>query len=894
MEVLFNHSDAVKYVILVNENKFKTSDLVIYKDILEESCVIGVDIPIKNTIKKDEVERALKEIAKLEDLYDIEYILASDKALLKFLTTLSKPDLAVGMLLPQSKLVKKITNSPKHIVPIFDTYQITTTPYKLKMLQQLLQNLKGFNGGNKTEVYRQIETGFVKGFEKIKSEQDNFINTKSEALKVLTKLFKEPILFVDIETTGLYWYKDGLLTISFGTKDETAYCFDLRDEAISEVVSRFLLKYQESKKIVGHNWANFDNPFLIHNLYLKGNFYNAEDHTKYYEITQKQNYEDTLFLAYLVFNSTERTSNSLKALSYKWFGEYDENIDQSDLINADIREVATYNNIDVIATKRIYYWLLDILKQHPLKNELRKAYLSMIRQSKVLTYMALNGMEVDKAKLERLVVELPKMLEDDEKALIGYYDEEKKKEVIGHPKIAEAEILLRFSAMEKYNRQHKKQKTIADFKHIKFNIASPNHKQTLYYEVMGLPLLDKDRKTDKDTLAFWLENPNVSEEDKELIQQIKDIQDLKKALNTYITNLNDGCVHTGAGTYKVFNQFNQTGTLSRRLSSSGVVSLLTIPSGSKYGKTIKDVFKAPDGYMMVGADYSALESRVGINEAQDEALYAITKYGIDSHCYNTYSYWSDKMPDVKEAIENKTKGLEVGSVEYIKAIKDDINSIKKKYPKLRQDSKGYTFSLNYLKQRQSFKKNERFIYDNYWEAYKATYNYNMQTIEKAKSQELELPHPIFYITGCDRPLKANYYLSRFSSHYVLLPYLKSKLSWISSKDERVAVNFSIQSSGLATINATEWLYYNTPAFKYDTVLVNIIHDAVYAYLKEEISPDYREYLKRVVSGNSDIELQGNLISYSMEKFDDYFDKNASVFLPMEAEPEYGDTWATLS
>jgi hypothetical protein len=298
--------------------------------------------------------------------------------------------------------------------------------------------------------------------------------------------------------------------------------------------------------------------------------------------------------------------------------------------------------------------------------------------------------------------------------------------------------------------------------------------------------------------------------------------------------------------------------------------------------------------MMVGADYSALESRVQINESQDVALYAITKYDIDSHCYNTYSYWADKMPDIKTEVEKVSTQYQPGTEEYYKQIKPIINSIASKYKSLRQDSKTYTFSLNYLKARSSFKKSEQYIYDNYWSAYKITYQYNMRVIQQARQQELVLPHPIYFIEGVEKPYKVNYYLSRFSNHYILLPYLKSKMGWIYSKDERVAVNFSIQTAGIATLNSVEWLYYKTPAFEEDTILVNIIHDAVYAYLKEKISSKYAEWLKNYIGEDlHPIELQGRLIQKAMERFDTYFDPNQDVYLQMEAIPEYGDNWANL-
>ena len=50
--------------------------------------------------------------------------------------------------------------------------------------------------------------------------------------------------------------------------------------------------------------------------------------------------------------------------------------------------------------------------------------------------------------------------------------------------------------------------------------------------------------------------------------------------------------------------------------------------------------------------------------------------GYDGHCLRAFSYFRDKCPDIEDTPES-------------------INSMKKKYPKLRQDSKSPTFALTY-------------------------------------------------------------------------------------------------------------------------------------------------------------------------------------------------------
>ena len=50
--------------------------------------------------------------------------------------------------------------------------------------------------------------------------------------------------------------------------------------------------------------------------------------------------------------------------------------------------------------------------------------------------------------------------------------------------------------------------------------------------------------------------------------------------------------------------------------------------------------------------------------------------GYDGHCLRAFTYFADEMPDIENTVES-------------------INSIKKKYPVQRQDSKPGTFALTY-------------------------------------------------------------------------------------------------------------------------------------------------------------------------------------------------------
>lgn len=106
-------------------------------------------------------------------------------------------------------------------------------------------------------------------------------------------------------------------------------------------------------------------------------------------------------------------------------------------------------------------------------------------------------------------------------------------------------------------------------------------------------------------------------------------------------------------------------------------NLQNLPSGKAYGKAIKEVFTAPKGKIMVGADFSGLEDMISALLTKDPNKIKVYTDGYNSHCLRSFSYYRDQMPDIEDTV-------------------DSINSIETKYPKLRQASKGVSFACQYF------------------------------------------------------------------------------------------------------------------------------------------------------------------------------------------------------
>jgi len=161
-----------------------------------------------------------------------------------------------------------------------------------------------------------------------------------------------------------------------------------------------------------------------------------------------------------------------------------------------------------------------------------------------------------------------------------------------------------------------------------------------------------------------------------LLKNLIEIQEISIILNTFLTAFEKISIDHKDGRRYLHGNFNIGGTVSGRMSSSKP-NLQNIPStGTKYAKHIKECFSAPDGWLILGADFSSLEDKISALTTKDPNKLKIYEEGLDGHSYRAFNYYKQYMPDIDNTVES-------------------INSIQDKYPDYRQDSKGSTFALTY-------------------------------------------------------------------------------------------------------------------------------------------------------------------------------------------------------
>ena len=121
---------------------------------------------------------------------------------------------------------------------------------------------------------------------------------------------------------------------------------------------------------------------------------------------------------------------------------------------------------------------------------------------------------------------------------------------------------------------------------------------------------------------------------------------------------------------------------------------------------------------MVSSDFNALESVVNALLTKDPNKLRPMVEDIDSHCFNAYFYYPDKLKDIDNT-------------------KEGINSIKNKYPQIRQDSKTITFAAQYGGTWRTFVDNgipeheAKAIEANYHNLYKVSEDWVNKQIEEA-------------------------------------------------------------------------------------------------------------------------------------------------------------------
>ena len=342
-------------------------------------------------------------------------------------------------------------------------------------------------------------------------------------------------------------------------------------DALTQLLRLFQAK---SVTVVMHN-AKFDLKVLATNI-KKAGFKNAELIQKVLE----SSIYDTMIFAWL--QNPERTgknSYSLESLGETVLGlkgiEFSSLVEKGQTFaDVPLEKAAPYGAEDADFTLK-----LALTQQKEDTAHLKELFALEMKVLPILTQMELTGIHLDTATLHAYNKELTEGIADAEKAI---YKE------VGH----------------------------------EFNIASPKQLQTVLFEERGL-------KAGKKTKTGYSTDTSVLEElafEDPVPRMILDYREMAKLKSTYVETLpkltdDQGRIHT---------DFVQTGTATGRLSCREP-NLQNIPVRNEAGRRIRSAFTAPDGKVLISADYSQIELVVLAHLSADKNMSQSFIDGTDVH-----------------------------------------------------------------------------------------------------------------------------------------------------------------------------------------------------------------------------------------------------------------------
>ena len=425
---------------------------------------------------------------------------------------------------------------------------------------------------NSTENYRPITK-----LEELSTYIDNYLKIADAT---------HPIAY-DSETTGLNTFDCKLLGFSLCYEPGKAVYVPIQqgeaqdlfsqtdyiqlEDAVTELIKLF---QNPAVTIIMHN-AKFDLKVLA-NLKTKSM---GTDLSAWLQADLK----DTMVLAWLL--NPERTGKNGYALEFLCEtliglrGIEFEDIVQKGQTFADVPLETAYKYAaeDADFTLQLYNKLME---QNKSDSGDRPSLFDLEMQVlPVLTQMELNGIHLDTANLHAYNKELTAGIAEAEKAI---YKE------VGH----------------------------------EFNIASPKQLQTVLFEERHLPT-GKKTKTGYSTDTSVLEELAAIDP---VPKMILEYRELSKLQSTYVETLptmvdSQDRIHT---------DFVQTGTATGRLSCREP-NLQNIPVRSEAGRRIRSAFTAPEGKVLISADYAQIELVVLAHLSNDQNMCKAFIDGTDVH-----------------------------------------------------------------------------------------------------------------------------------------------------------------------------------------------------------------------------------------------------------------------
>ncbi len=272
----------------------------------------------------------------------------------------------------------------------------------------------------------------------------------------------------------------------------------------------------------------------------------------------------------------------------------------------EIETAAHYAAEDAHVTYRLFEVLDAKLQKHPeLVNILHNVEMPVAR---VLTIMEENGIELDLSFLDQLGIEFANTMANLESQIT---------ELAGQS----------------------------------FNVSSPKQVGEILFDKLGLKGGKKTATGQYSTSESVLEKI-----DHPITELILDYRGLSKLKSTYTDGL---LKQANSDTHRVHTSYHQALTATGRLSSTDP-NLQNIPVREEIGRQIRKAFIAPQGRVLLAADYSQIELRLMAHFSQDEALVDAFNHGQDVHRRTAAEVLGVALEDVTSDQRRQAKAVNFG------------------------------------------------------------------------------------------------------------------------------------------------------------------------------------------------------------------------------------------
>lgn len=820
-----------KVAILVPEiNAQKIKETYFNKGGITESNTIVCELYQDKTKKKTSAslikEFINEELVPFLELYKVEYILCANPDYFKVFTKQTKAEPYLGYEMTSSFGSYKVFYIPNFKALFFNPEKVQN------QIDYVLDSFKKSIDGN----YQAPGSSIIhfEAYPKTLQEKREWLNRLIERNQPLT---------ADIEAFSLKHYDAGIGTITFCWNEHEGIAFTVDnlktkepDQEVRKLLKSFFIRF--SNKLIWHN-ISYDVYVLIYQLFMTDLLDTQGLHNGINILLR--NFDDTKLITYLATNSCAGNQLGLKAQAQEYAGNYAQE-EINDITKIPEDELLRYNLVDGLCTWYTYN------KHYPtmVADQQKDIYENLFKPAIIdIIHMQLVGFPLN---MER-VKEVKALLEKDRNDAL---------KIITNSSIIQSFVqIIKEQWVEKRNAKLKKKKVTIDDCNEEFNPNSNQQLQELLYDFLELPILEytdsKEPATGKKVIESLI---NHTKDDSviALLNALVDFKNVEKILTAFIPAFEQAQLAPD-GWHYMFGSFNLGGTVSGRLSSSNP-NLQNLPAtGSKYAKVIKSCFQAPPGWLFVGLDFNALEDHISALLTKDSNKLKVYTDHYDGHCLRAFSYFKDKMPDIEQELAKEPeRAVEI------------INSIKKRYPKLRQASKGPTFCLTYrgtfkaLMDIFGFSKEEALhIESRYHELYKESDDWNNVKIARACHDG--------YVTAA------------FGLR-VRTPLLKqvvlgtSRTPYEAEAEGRTAANALGQSWCL--LNNRAGIEFNslvrTSQYRYDIKPFGQIHDAQYFLVRD--CPDailfVNKYLVKAVQWQNDPAIQHDKVHLGGE---------VSIFFP---------------